>query len=352
MDSASHRYGVGQKPTFWIGPLADDENREVHIAFVAPTAAVRAFLRRGRRRRRGAPRAAGVARVPPGLLRRVRPRPRRQQRRSRLSRPGVTAADDLVRRARAVLDRNRRARRRARRRRCTRTSGCGTRASSPSGSPRYDPPRAAERAARAVPRPVGQRDAPAHDLRRRAEATSAAAASGSRRRHPARRVTSTHLHHAAAARRIAVRASSPTLLGRDDRRAFLAEMVPKLVAYHSWLLPRARPDGSRPRHADPPVGVRARHDPAVDARAAADADAVVAARRRRCGWPGSSARSATTRATCPRSSGRPTTTACACSRSPSIAKQTASTSRRIPRDAGGADRGRRRSTRADRRREP
>jgi catechol 2,3-dioxygenase-like lactoylglutathione lyase family enzyme len=37
-------YGLGQKPTFWIGPLADDvPNREVHIAFVAPDrAAVRA----------------------------------------------------------------------------------------------------------------------------------------------------------------------------------------------------------------------------------------------------------------------------------------------------------------------
>ena len=39
-------YGLGQKPSFWIGPLADDvPNREVHIAFVAPDrAAVRAFF--------------------------------------------------------------------------------------------------------------------------------------------------------------------------------------------------------------------------------------------------------------------------------------------------------------------
>ena len=30
-------FGVGGKPSFWIGPLADDApNREVHIAFVAP----------------------------------------------------------------------------------------------------------------------------------------------------------------------------------------------------------------------------------------------------------------------------------------------------------------------------
>ena len=104
-------YGLGQKPSFWIGPLADDvPNREVHIAFVAPDrAAVRACF--------DAAVGAGaevlheplrVARVPPGLLRRVRARSRRQQRGSRLSRPGVTADDELVRRARAVLDRNRR----------------------------------------------------------------------------------------------------------------------------------------------------------------------------------------------------------------------------------------------------
>jgi catechol 2,3-dioxygenase-like lactoylglutathione lyase family enzyme len=39
-------YGVGQTPTFWLGPLADDgPNREVHVAFVAPDRArVRAFF--------------------------------------------------------------------------------------------------------------------------------------------------------------------------------------------------------------------------------------------------------------------------------------------------------------------
>ena len=39
-------YGLAQKPTFWVGPLADDvPNREVHIAFVAPDrAGVRAFF--------------------------------------------------------------------------------------------------------------------------------------------------------------------------------------------------------------------------------------------------------------------------------------------------------------------
>jgi catechol 2,3-dioxygenase-like lactoylglutathione lyase family enzyme len=39
-------YGVGQKPSFWLGPLTTGEpNREVHIAFQAPDrAAVRAFF--------------------------------------------------------------------------------------------------------------------------------------------------------------------------------------------------------------------------------------------------------------------------------------------------------------------
>jgi catechol 2,3-dioxygenase-like lactoylglutathione lyase family enzyme len=39
-------YGVGQKPSFWLGPLTTGEpNREIHIAFVASErAAVRAFF--------------------------------------------------------------------------------------------------------------------------------------------------------------------------------------------------------------------------------------------------------------------------------------------------------------------
>jgi len=39
-------FGLGDKPDFWIGPLATGgENREVHIAFTAPDrAAVRAFF--------------------------------------------------------------------------------------------------------------------------------------------------------------------------------------------------------------------------------------------------------------------------------------------------------------------
>jgi catechol 2,3-dioxygenase-like lactoylglutathione lyase family enzyme len=38
-------YGVGDRPTFWVGPLTTGEpNREVHIAFESPTRdAVRAF---------------------------------------------------------------------------------------------------------------------------------------------------------------------------------------------------------------------------------------------------------------------------------------------------------------------
>jgi catechol 2,3-dioxygenase-like lactoylglutathione lyase family enzyme len=38
-------YGVGGMPTFWLGPLQDGPNREVHLAFQAQDrAAVRAFF--------------------------------------------------------------------------------------------------------------------------------------------------------------------------------------------------------------------------------------------------------------------------------------------------------------------
>ena len=30
-------FGVAGKPSFWIGPAADGVNREIHVAFVAPT---------------------------------------------------------------------------------------------------------------------------------------------------------------------------------------------------------------------------------------------------------------------------------------------------------------------------
>ena len=80
-------FGVPPMPDFWLGPRNTGEGfRESHIAFAAPDrAAVQGVLRRrGRHWRLAAARAARVARVPPQLLRRVRARPGRQQRRSRL----------------------------------------------------------------------------------------------------------------------------------------------------------------------------------------------------------------------------------------------------------------------------
>ena len=43
-------YGIGGKPTFWVGPLVRElANREVHIAFIAnDRAAVRAFFEAAR----------------------------------------------------------------------------------------------------------------------------------------------------------------------------------------------------------------------------------------------------------------------------------------------------------------
>ena len=74
-------------PNFWIGTeeTHGDVRQECHIAFTAPSRdAVQAFrdaaVELGLR---GAARAEGVARVPPRLLRRLRARPRRQQRRGR-----------------------------------------------------------------------------------------------------------------------------------------------------------------------------------------------------------------------------------------------------------------------------
>ena len=85
-------YGRDGKPDFWIADMnagdAAGPNREIHVAFqAADHDAVQAFydaaLALGRR---VAARAAAVAGVPPRLFRRLRPRPRRQQRRSRLPR--------------------------------------------------------------------------------------------------------------------------------------------------------------------------------------------------------------------------------------------------------------------------
>ena len=80
-------YGT-DKPDFWIGTFEGiGPNREMHLAFTAPDAAtVRAFHAAALERRRGvAARATPVAGVPRRLLRRLRPRPGRQQRRGRLS---------------------------------------------------------------------------------------------------------------------------------------------------------------------------------------------------------------------------------------------------------------------------
>ena len=85
-------YGKDGKPDFWIADMnagdAAGPNREVHFAFqAADTDAVQAFydaaLEAGRR---VAARAAAVAGVSPRLLRRLRPRPRRQQHRGGLPR--------------------------------------------------------------------------------------------------------------------------------------------------------------------------------------------------------------------------------------------------------------------------
>ena len=85
-------YGSEGKPDFWIADLnageASGPHREVHVAFHAKDHdAVQAFYDTAlETRRRVTACAAGVAGVPPRLLRRVRPRPGRQQRRSGVSR--------------------------------------------------------------------------------------------------------------------------------------------------------------------------------------------------------------------------------------------------------------------------
>ena len=86
-------YGVAGKPSFWIGPCAGGEPIAECPESRGPRRVRGARPRRGprllRRRRRdgcrGAARAAPLARVPPGVLRRVRARSGRQQRRGRLS---------------------------------------------------------------------------------------------------------------------------------------------------------------------------------------------------------------------------------------------------------------------------
>ena len=78
------------KPDFWIGRQPADgpasgPNREIHVAFSAGRRRRPRVLRRGRvAGRRGPPRAAALPGVPRPLLRRLRPRPGRQQRRGGL----------------------------------------------------------------------------------------------------------------------------------------------------------------------------------------------------------------------------------------------------------------------------
>jgi catechol 2,3-dioxygenase-like lactoylglutathione lyase family enzyme len=84
-------YGKDGKPDFWIADMnagdAAGPNREVHFAFQAnDTDAVKASTTRRSSRRQITARAAALAGVPPRLLRRVRPRSRRQQRRSGIPR--------------------------------------------------------------------------------------------------------------------------------------------------------------------------------------------------------------------------------------------------------------------------
>ena len=261
--------------------------------------------RRGRRRRRGAARTAGLARVPPRLLRRVRPRSRRQQRRSRLSRAGVTgrpARDELVRRARPCSTATGAAPTPARRCGSIRTSGCGTRASPPSGIARFDPPRAADELRALFRGQWDERDAAAHDLRRRRRGRRQSAHLAVAP-HPARRGRRHDLHHATADRRRSRSSGSPPRSRRRPRDAFVAEMVPKLVAYHRWLFRERRLDGS------PLVTLIHPWECGLDSTPpwmhAARASAACrggSAPRSASTWRACSARSATTRATSPRAS--------------------------------------------------
>ncbi len=238
----------------------------------------------------------------------------------------AAASPDLVRRARAVLDRNR--------------SGAYTCPSvklyphqwlwdscfTAIGIARYDPPRAAGELRVAVPRAVGQRHAPAHDLRRRRPrrrqqprlAVAAPSRRAPRRRH--------QLHHPAADRRDRGRTGRARAARRRPRARSSTSCCPKLRRLPPLAVPRTHARRLRAHHADPPVGVRPRLDPTVDARAARDgACRGGSASRSGCTWRASSARSATTRATSRPPSARPTTTVCACSPSRSTSSTTTST---------------------------
>ena len=81
---------LDQRPARGEGP-ASGPNREIHVAFAAEDRRRRTRLLRRRHvpRRRGAARAPVLAGVPRPLLRRLRPRPRRQQRRGCVSHGGA-----------------------------------------------------------------------------------------------------------------------------------------------------------------------------------------------------------------------------------------------------------------------
>ena len=89
-------FGVPPMPDFWIGRARHRRGlpRVAHrVQARRPGHRSRVLRRRGRCRRRGAARAAGVAGVPPELLRRLRARPRRQQRRGGLPPPRLNQVE-------------------------------------------------------------------------------------------------------------------------------------------------------------------------------------------------------------------------------------------------------------------
>ena len=87
-------YGVPPMPDFWIGPHQTGEGfKESHIAFSAPDRdAVRAFFAAAIAAGAEALHEPRVAGIPSQLLRRLRARPRRQQRRGCVPHAGVTFA--------------------------------------------------------------------------------------------------------------------------------------------------------------------------------------------------------------------------------------------------------------------
>ena len=84
-------FGIPPKPDFWISASPEQGFRESHIAFTAnDRATVRAFFDAAVAIGAEVLHEPSVARVPPQLLRRLRSRSRRQQRRGRLPLARVT----------------------------------------------------------------------------------------------------------------------------------------------------------------------------------------------------------------------------------------------------------------------